>query len=202
MKTKFFKRLFVLVLLVGIAFSCQGPEGPAGKDGKDGIDGRDGRDGVDGQDGNANVQTYVYNNPSWNSTGSGMTFQMTGILTQDVIDNDVILVYVKNPNDNHFYSVPGLVWCGSYIQYRHYTFYVGVNNLTIVSLEKNGNFTPNSDLYPMEKAKIIIIESTNTTTTNGNGSRPAKYKILDKMEKDGVDLNDYYQVCDYLNIEP
>ena len=193
MKTKLFKRLFVLVLLAGIAFSCKGPEGPAGKDGED------------GKDGNANVQTYVFNNPSWESGGPYMQIDMPGILTQDVLDNDVILVYIKNDdgsNFNYVWQLPGQVWCGTTYRYRYYALVFDVDYFWIISRELDGSFTQVSDLYPVDWVKVIIIESTNTSTTSGNGSRPAKYEILDKMEKDGVDLNDYYQVCDYLNIEP
>ena len=196
MKTLKFLSYATFVLFLGLAISSctkEGPEGPAG------------------QDGNANVQTYVFNSPSWNSSGSGMYIDMSSILTNEIIENDVILGYVKNPNLSYVFPIPGPIWTGSV--YRNYNMiingspstypYIPEFNILIVSRETDGSYTPNANLQEMEWFKCIIIESTNTTTTNGNG-RPAnpKQAILDELAAANVDIHDYYAVCAYYGIDP
>ncbi len=189
----------VFVLLLGVSISsCKGD------DGANGIDGTTGQAGVDGQDGNANAQTYIYNNPSWSVTGSAMYIDMEDILTTKTIDINVILVYVKHGINVN--SIPGLVWTD--LGYRQYAVFLHDSNqsppetLIIVSLETNGNITPNAVLAPIEWVKVIIIDSTNVTSTNGNGKSMANSKqdIYRELENAGVDINDYYDVYNYYEI--
>jgi hypothetical protein len=52
-------------------------------------------------------------------------------------------------------------------------------------------------------AKIMIIESTNVTTTSGNG-RPGNTKdtVLQELKTAGVDVSNYLEVCAYYGIQP
>src|SRR5690606_22376093 len=97
----------LLALLVAFSVSC------STEDGEDGAMGPAGSDGTNGEDGNANVQTFIFNSPSWNITGSGMKLNLTGVLTDDVIENDVILTYVKPLNSNEPSMIPGKVFIGA-----------------------------------------------------------------------------------------
>ncbi|MCF6367160.1 MAG: hypothetical protein L3J35_13295 [Bacteroidales bacterium] len=191
-----------MIVIAGLA-SCEGPIGPIGTDGVDGVD------GVDGTDGNANVQTYIYNNPVWGN-GSGMYIDMSSVLTNEIIQNNVILGYVKHTGVSYATLIPGDVWTG--LVHRNYTMFVNGSpttyssvpeyNIMIVSLELDGTYTPNADLKEMEWFKVVIIEPTNITTTEGNGkSLSPKQAIYNELENAGVDINDYYQVMDYYNLE-
>jgi hypothetical protein len=192
------------------ADGATGPAGPAGADGADGADGATGPAGpagADGADGNANVQTYIYNTPSWNSSGSALDIDMASILTDDILENDVLLSYVKHTGHNMVASIPGAVWVGFY---RNYSVFVGnsvsgdpgIYTFRIVSLEMDGSFTPNASLAPVDWIKIVIIESTNTTTSTGNGRiLSPKQAIYDELKKVGVDINNYYDVMEYYGLE-
>lgn len=118
------------------------------------------------EDGNANVQTYIYNNPSWDSSGAGMTISMSGILTDEVLQNDAVLTYVKHTARQTTNIIPGLVWNEFYRNYSVFLEgdWLNPEELMIVSLEVNGDFTPNADLWAVDWVKVIIIGSTNTTT--------------------------------------
>lgn len=201
MKTIKFLTYTVLVLFLGLAISsCKGDDGADGTTGPAGID------GIDGQDGNANVQTYIYNNPSWNTSGPGMFIDMEDVLTNETIELDVILVYVKH--GIYVNPIPGLVWSGSW--YRNYSvFFYDSNqtppeNLLIVSLETDGNPTPNANLAPVEWVKVVIVESSDATSTIGNGKSAdhSKQEIYTELKNAGVDINDYRDVCDYYGINP
>ncbi len=214
MKTLKFLSYATFVLFLGLAISSCTKEGPQGPEGPAGPQGPQGEQGPAGQDGNANVQTYVFNSPSWNLSGYGMIIDMSSILTNEIIENDVILGYVKNTNYSEVFPIPGLVWIDEpFYTYRNYSMeingsptsdaYIPEFNILIASIETDGSFTPDADLQEMDWFKCIIIESTNTTTTNGNG-RPAnpKQAILDELAAANVDINDYYAVCAYYGIDP
>jgi len=216
MRTMKFLTYATFVLFLGLAISsCSGDDGADGADGAtgsvgatgtngtdgadgtDGSDGSDGTDGLDGVDGNANVQTYFYDNPAWGG-GSGMDIDMTGILTTEVVENDVILSYIKNTGSTEVYAIPGWVWIGT--GYRQYAAFVNaIPIFRIVSLELNGSFTSNANLVDADWVKIIIIESTNTTT--GRVANPQQ-AVYNELEMANVDVNDYYAVCAYYGINP
>ncbi len=174
------KIMFFTLLIAGILTACKGPAGPPGKDGKD---------GQDGQDGNANVQTYIFDVSS--NSGSMITLNLNAI-TQDVLENDAILTYYKASNDI-YYVAPGPGPDGNYIT-RVYSD-VGMHVIKF----HNWNGTPYSiSAGDILLVKVIIIESTNTTS-----SREAnRMKMLDELENAGVDINNYYAVCEYLGIDP
>lgn len=122
MKTNF---IYSLLIGSTLLFSCEGPEGPqgpAGTPGKDGIAGKDGATGAQGQQGAAgqnatnNVKSTGWFKPDFtdadvtnNNTSkdaAGNIYQSyvymnaknktQPLITQDVIDNGVVLVYFKS----------------------------------------------------------------------------------------------------------
>ncbi len=189
--------VLALALTVGIS-SCEGPEGPAGTNGQD---------GTNGTDGNANAQTYVFNNPSWGSQ-YWMDINMDGILTDDVIQNNVILGYVKPTNYNLVSPVPGEIAALHHQQIKIYIF--DSNNsfpftYRLVSEKLDGTPTPHANLQALAWVKVIIIASTNTTTVTGNGRMAnvsPKEAVQQELAAANVDINDYYAVCAYYGIDP
>ncbi|MBN2756235.1 MAG: hypothetical protein JXR51_03585, partial [Bacteroidales bacterium] len=166
--------------------------------------GTNGTNGTNGVDGNANVQTYVYNSPAW-GTASWMDIDMSDILTDEILQNDVILGYVKNTGFNIVNPIPGVL-AGSK-NYKVNIFNSNAGSLSfcyrIVSLELDGSETLNADLLAADWVKVVIIESTNTTSVDGNGKKRlnSQQAIYDELDKAGVDINNYYQVMDYYGLE-
>jgi len=148
------------------------------------------------------VQTYKYNNPSWTAGSSGIVIDMSGILTTTIIENDVILSYIKHIDVDLVGFIPGAVWVGS--NYRNYPVIIDpvFFDFLIVSLEMDGSFTPNSNLAPVEWIKVIIIDTSNTTVINGNGrSASPQQVVLDELAAAGVDVTIYKQVAAYYGLQ-
>ncbi len=165
-------------------------------------DGAMGPAGVDSTDGNANVQTYVYNNPTWNGS-NWLDIDMNGILTDDVIENDAILGYMQITSISSLsISIP------TYINSKFYETVIfnsqsaslaGVYR--IISREQDGNSTPNANLEALDWVKIVVIESSNTTTGNGGKIINGKEAVYQELRDAGVDITDYDQVATYYGIE-
>lgn len=222
MKTMKFLTYATFVLFLGFAISsCSGDDGidgamgsagVAGTDGADGTDGTDGTNGdngADGADGNANVQTYVYNDPIWNNNGFGMEIDMANVLSDDILENDALMVYVKHSGVDMVANIPGNVWTPGWRNYgvnigNSVSTDPGIFILQITSFEMGGTPTLNGNLASIDWVKVIIIESTSTTTTDGNGGKAANTKqtVYSELEAAGVDVNDYYAVCAYYGINP
>ncbi|SNR15134.1 collagen-like protein [Tenacibaculum jejuense] len=99
-KTKF-KISYLLIMLVLICnFSCSSEDGMDGIDGMQGPQGEQGLPGTDGKDGNANVIVKTVDNVVW-TVGSFLgqeanLFEINDTdITQEVLDNSLILVYFK-----------------------------------------------------------------------------------------------------------
>lgn len=207
MKTtmKFFK--YGLLILALVFTSCSkdgdagstGPAGTAGLDGTDGVDGLNGTDGVDGANGedgaigNANVETTVFLNPTWSSSGL-MTLQVPGI-TQDAFDYYLILGFVKE--GSIWYSANGNQAVGGY-----YKGYYDIGRYFIRAYDFNDVIDQTRPTIP--EAKVIVIEPSNVILQSENGknaSTPSNFRknTLAKLLNAGVDINDYNAVRDYFN---
>ena len=186
------------------ADGADGIDGQDGTDGVDGVDGIDGQDGADGADGNANVSTYVFNNPTWTELDTPyMKLSLRSFLTEHNIKEDVILGYAKNKNRTTVYSIPGLYHGPN--TWKNYSMEIStVLNIFIHSFELDGSLTPYADLLPMEWFKCIIIPSSTITSTTGNGfaakGLSKQQKVINKLEAAGVNVKDYNAVCDYYGI--
>lgn len=229
---KSLKNYLLLALLAVFCFSCTGEDGTDGIDGIDGIngtngidgadgingedgadgmngeDGDDGADGVDGADGSdgTNVQTYTFNNPSWGDSGSVLNIDMGSVLTDDNVNNDAILVYVRTEGRDDVSFVPGPVFGNGVYKIFNvliedstapfFPFY-----LRIVSRNLDDTFTDNADLIAIENVFVIVVESSSTTEiTNSAKGVSKKEAILASLSKAGVDVDDYEAVCDYYGV--
>ncbi len=218
MKTRFkflFYALFALALTVT---SCEkegiqgpagpagqqgvaGPAGPAGEDGEDGEalgvpgpQGEQGEQGTAGADGNANVRTFTFD-----LSGIGESSSIPNslsALTQDVIDNDLIVAYLQNSQSNTYYAIPAGVWpngTGGFYSVQSdiaigkfwlHFYQVGAQSLNPILGVELGTL------------KIVIAESSSTTS-----GKSSKQSLQSKMKSDGVDINDYYAVMDYFGLD-
>lgn len=187
MKTINFFAYTVFVLFLGVAISsCKGDDGA---DGADGIAGADGLDGAAGQDGNANVQTLTYDISA--EIGSEIQTPVPEF-TQSVLDNDVILWYLKA--DIIYYAIPGAVDGGNYLA-RCFAI-EGASYVRFVNWDGTNHTIP---VGYYDNLKIIIIESTGGKSV---GSDNSQQEILTELKNAGVDINDYHDVCDYYGINP
>jgi len=192
MKTFKFFAYAIFVLFLGVAMSsCKGD------DGIDGIDGAIGPAGSDGQDGNANVIYSDWIIPTW-SVGSfyGVPVQehfiTTTHLTQDVINYGVVLMYWKNYNDD-IWSLPSSGLGGDLI--IDFTFTENTIHLYIFD-EINGTLPP--AIVQSNVFRYVIIPG----NIPGKTSSDSRMEVLTELKNAGVDINDYYHVCDYFGIDP
>ncbi|HLV38000.1 hypothetical protein [Xanthomarina sp.] len=171
----------LLAFLVAFSVSC------STEDGEDGATGPAGTDGVDGTDGNANVQTFVFDTSS--QSGSIMSFPIAEI-TQDVLDNDVILSY--NSSNGFYYPMPGPGNAATYIT----RVYIKVGIFSFDINDWNGNYYSIA-AGDIDEVKVVIIES--SSTTSGRTAQ-GKQQIYNELNQAGVDINNYHAVCDYYGI--
>lgn len=199
MKNLILKSKYVaLILLLAFNFSCssedgtdgvQGPAGINGIDGAVGPAGTNGTDGEDGEDGNANVQVITIDI----STASG-SFEdvVVAELTQSVVDNDVVLGYVRRSSNSSWFPLPAI---GDALPFSIAVFLSsGFYSLDFVNRVDGSAYTiAEGDL---DVLKVVIIKSTSTTTGKGTNQQ----KTLEGLYESGVNINDYYAVCDYFEI--
>jgi hypothetical protein len=149
------------------------------------------------------VFTYIYTNPTWNN---GVMDLNLAALTQDVMDQDVVLAYLGYPIDGVanavYYEVPGLHQASQY--YVQSWLNVGVFHM---KAQVWNNTTQSYVTYitpsQVSSAKIMIIESTNVTTVSGNGRVISpKQAVLNELENAGVDVSNYLDVCAFYGIQP
>jgi hypothetical protein len=155
----------ILAFLVAFSFSC------STEDGNDGAQGPAGPAGTDGTDGNANVIVKtVVPDPgpylSWTS-GSylGQTSNMFEIsdmdITQDVLDNSIVLVQFQLFEEDTWYPMTySYVYSGG-VGGEVVTFTYGLNDLTIYAFSDSGTLSA-----AISKVKYFIIDSSNNKTQN------------------------------------
>ncbi len=194
MKTRKVKLKYIFVALITIfTFCCSDGEdgaiGPAGPQGEQGIVGSNGTNGSDGQDGNANVRSFTYDL----SIFSGLFHsQSVPELTQDVINNDVILGYLKATGSvNPLFPIPNnnIFLTSSNIDIR---VFITPQSYEIDFYEVNSNSAFNVSEGELEELRLIIIEATN---------KSSKHDIVSKLKSDGVDITNYKATMNYLSQE-
>ncbi len=186
-KTKY----VLMALIIVVTFSCSPEDGTDGIDGAQGPQGPAGQNGTNGQDGNANVQTFIFDISG--VAGSAHT-QSIPEITQDVIDNDVILGYV---NRNSFqYPLPAIKVQGTFNIRTLYS--VGQYSMYF-HLSSNGN-NHNIAAGDLEELKIIIIESSSTKAGNGTNTSK-KQNVFNELKAAGVDVNNYNEVIKYYGLD-
>jgi hypothetical protein len=173
MKTIKLLTYMLFITMIGLATSsCEGEAGPAGADG------------------NANVQTYTFDVSAKNGTHWNISASQ---LTQDVLDNDGILVYLRR-SDGSYYPIPGTS-VGDEIK----VFLVsGTVQIMFYDRITGSSLTPSVGTYTL--LKLVIIESSNTTA--GKMSSTSQQAVYNELENAGIDINNYYEVCNYYGINP
>ena len=185
-------RLFMLLLVIAtVSISCKGPQGPEGPQGPAGPQ------GPQGPAGNANVISSAWITPSWvsgsyyGSQGYKYDWSVSD-LTQSVYDSGVILVYWKNWQDE-VYQLP-INAGGAHDTY--FNFYAHVGSITLWAYNLDG--TAMSSAPPSSnKFRYVLIPQ-------GTSSRPAGdiNALRQDLARQGVDIDNYYQVCDYFGLQP
>lgn len=179
------KYLALGMVLMALTFtSCTkegeiGPMGPAGQN------------GTNGEDGNANVRVFKYDISQ--STGGSFTQEIPEI-TADVLENDLILGYIKtNIQENS--PIPATR-----------AFIGGRSDVDVVVNIEIGKYqfslyrTGTSDFLrvpegSMEELKIIIAKSSSISAKSEGTS------MRSQLKNAGVDINDYYAVMDYFGLD-
>ena len=138
-------------------------------------------EGPQGPEGNANVKTVTFSvySSEWVEDGARWEYiKNVSIITPDIYNEGVVLVYVKATDGNYWQSLP-YTWPGTSQIIQRYWYAIGQ-----VQLEYYCNDTlwvPTSNL----SYKVVAIE--------GN--------IADRALSSGVNLNDYAQVEEYFNVK-
>lgn len=187
---------FAIMVLSLFATSCakDGEDGAMGPAGINGVDGTDGTNGVDGTNGNANVNTYVFDLSS--ESGNSIPVDLPE-LTQEVINNDLIIGYLQNgAGSSTYYPVPASVWPNGTGGFYDIAVDIAIGKYWIHFYEVGTQTFMNVTSVELGKLKIVIAESTNTTT-----SKSGKESIRQSLKSAGVDINDYYAVMDYFGLD-
>lgn len=180
---------------------ADGIDGATGTTGQDGADGTNGTDGQDGTDGNANVSTFIFDASDFEGTGDTVTM---GEVTQDVLDNDVVLTYLSSLNTLNevvtSIQVPGTFRD----DFTNDLFIAGVELFPGDVFSGNLSFSyvllSSGNVHPVQagqfsELKVIIIESSSTT---GRSAGITKESINAELAAAGVDINNYDDVLEYL----
>ena len=184
---KTIKLFTVLFLAMGIAItSCKkGDMGDPGPIGETGPAGPQGEQGVQGEEGNANVQTFTFDIST--VTNSNFTVPFSE-LSQDVLDNDVILTYIANTSS--YYPIPGVSFS------NEFEVELQLGEMNIYSYSRTTGALRALTAGEFRLVKAIIIESSNTSSGKSENK-----DVLSELKEAGVDTNDYYQVADYYGLD-
>ena len=89
---------------------------------------------------------------------------------------------------------------------RHYQVFLwGTSDVVqeaigIVSLEMDGSYTPNPDLWPVNWVKVFIVHG-DTASRTASSTSPFN-QLQHQLEAQGYDIAEYQDFCDYFNIQP
>jgi len=170
----------------------QGETGATGPAGVDGTNGTDGANGEDGEDGNANVATYTYDL----SSESGATITVTATaLSQEVIDNDLILGYLSK-NGNTYTPISAPIYAFGLSDNSDIAVEISLNRYWMFFYEVGTENLKSIAAGQLDELKLIVIESNSTTS-----GKSSKENTLANSQSAGVDTNDYYAVMDFFGLE-
>jgi len=157
-----------------ISCTKEGPEGPAGPAGPAGINGTD---GVDGMNGNANVVSVIFND---RLIEVGLNDFVVPQITQEIFDTGLVLGYVTVSGNEFWETIPVVVG-GNVI--------LDLDRIRLGGLSLTSTFTQTLNF------RFIIIASSSSTS-----GKSRVETIRERLEREGVDLNDYYAVMDYFGL--
>ncbi|MFK5877896.1 MAG: hypothetical protein QM478_00215 [Flavobacteriaceae bacterium] len=166
---------FVLFLSFAVS-SCSGDDGAMGPAGTDGAD------GTNGTDGNANVTSVIM-------LGESITIGYNNFavseLTQDIYDSGVVLGYTTVSGNSFWETLP-------VISAADHTVMLEIDRISI------GTITLLSTFDQTLNFRFILIASNNSSGRTANPQQA----IYNELADAGVDVNDYYAVCAYYDINP
>ena len=187
---KFLTYGLLLTALVITSCTKEGPQGPAGIAGANGTNGTNGNDGQDGQNGISNIITSDWFETAWTlPDDKGFHDVAVPALTQDILNNSAIMVYMKGNFFGEDVVHPLPVFFRNGTTPTSYRFFAHEGNINIsfsADAPANSTFTT---------FKYIIIPTGNTA---GKSSSGGKGNVLAELKAKGVDINDYYAMMDYL----
>ncbi|WP_452221880.1 collagen-like triple helix repeat-containing protein [Lacinutrix salivirga] len=178
-------KYILLACIVAFSFACSAEDG---EDGAVGPAGPAGTDGTNGTDGNANVQVLTIDATSFAGSSDDVTVPE---LTQDVIDNDVVLGYLTDDGTN-WVPVPCPFDTYQFDFSVHVTLTDGFYSLDYGDGSGNALSISAGDLQTL---KVVIIEATTAAKSSNK-----KQHVYSELEQAGVNSNDYYAVCNYYGI--
>ena len=188
---------FSIVTSLALFISCDGEDGMDGLNGEQGIQGiqgEPGQDGEDGADGNANVMSVVVDPfPSWTSgTFLGQEANFVEIpellLTEDVLDNTLVLVYFQLFGDNIWYPMTYAFPFDSGND-EVITFTYEPELITIYALSSTGPLNAS-----ISKINYFMIPA-----NEGAESATSREIVLGNLKNAGVDINNYSEVARHFN---
>ncbi|CAM4155999.1 hypothetical protein [Zobellia nedashkovskayae] len=185
MKKLIFSTKFILIsFLASLIFSCSL---------EDGVTGPAGPPGANGSDGNANVQTYLYDIST--ETGGNIAVDVPE-LTQDVIDNDLIIGYLKTLNGSDI-PVPAVRYldAGYGRNFMDIGVEIDLGRFWLYFHEVGSNASATFGAGYITKLKVVIVKSNSTTEKSGAATLRAQLK------RDGVNLSDYNAVMEYFDLK-
>lgn len=197
------RNLFILAAIAGL-FACEGPEGPMGPAGPKGDTGpagptgQTGPAGQDGQNGNANVTviSLLSTNITWlEGEYLGRPANVFSLesdkINDDIINHGTVLGYCYM--NEGWYSLP-ITWediDGASRMYLLHSY--SPNTITLYAYQTSGVLDPDI----VTEYRFMLITDNTVEVAKGIS---AENDILMKLEKAGVDVTNFDQMCDYFGI--
>lgn len=190
--------LVYFLIVTSVAFtSCDAEDGMDGAQGEQGIAGQDGMDGQDGQDGNANVTGVTVDPfPSWTEgfyLGQQANFVEIdeSLLSTEVVDDALVLVYFQLFGNNIWYPMTyAFPFDNGTDEILTYTYEPDL--ITIYALSSTGPLNAG-----ISKVRYFIIP----TSDAAGRSMSSREATLEELRRNGVDINNYYEVANYFNLD-
>ncbi|MBW8244440.1 collagen-like protein [Muricauda oceani] len=165
--SKLFSLLFALLLFGACS---DGEDGAVGPQGEQGVQGEP------GEDGNANVKSYLFEDQSF--MAGEVPFDLPAV-TQDILDNGVVLAYLRPLNANLWFGIP----------YYYQTSSLTVYGIFPGTVTLSSTFDVNNYDF-----RFVVIEGTDGSAFKGMG-------VEQELKQAGVDVSDFYQVADYYGLD-
>ncbi len=170
------KKSFLFFVSLLVTLGCEGPEGPTGPKGKDG---------------NANVHSSVWqvtSTSSWTYNSSNFSYIVSisdDIITQDIVDNGVVLVYMQNNVYTDWTLLPVTHFVSpSSTYFRRFFAVSDVGNVNVYVQDSDLTQPVNPvTAYGTHYFKVVAIAS------------------LGKYSKEDFDWNNYKDVAKKLHLE-
>ncbi len=197
------RNLLIMTAVAGL-FACEGPDGPmgpAGPKGDTGPIGPIGQTGPAGKDGNANVTvvSLLSKDITWlegeylRRPANFYSIEDAPV-NDDIVDHGVVLGYCSIYDNWHLLP---LTWENSDGTERQYILHsYSLNTITLYAYQTSGVMEP--DPLVITEYRFMLITDKTVTGTKGTS---AEKTILMKLEKAGVNVNNYHEVLDHFGLK-